>query len=477
MTRNSAAAWTGTTLALLLFASLALADSAAYLFGLENGPNGQLKVRTSVPTNQLYSLQSSGDLAHWHSTAGLATIDSSSGGLDLEPATNQLQFYRLARQSTMFRFRPDHVGVCDTDGLAGPNVSLKWQFKTADEVFASPAVIGGVVYIGSADTNFYAIDAQTGLEKWYFRTGGAIRSSAAVVDGTVYFSSRDALLYALRAADGTEVWRRSLGLPSQMNSVDDWDYFDSSPTVVDGVIYIGSGDGQLYAVDAATGQTNWTFKTNNKIRSSPAVVGGRVFFGNLDGYAYAVDATTGTNLWKFKTSGNPNFPAGQVFHSLTVSKGVVYFGCRDSALYAVNAVWGTQRWRTFVLNGVSWTFNTPAVWKDLVLAGTSIPGYLFALNITNGAVKWQCPTPSSLQEYSSPAIVDDIAYFGVGDALSTCTTVAHPRPTPAYLVAVNLTTGTEKWRFRVSGHVYSSPAVVDGTIYFGSLDGNVYAVH
>ncbi len=464
-------------LGLLLSVNLALAQAPAYLFGLENGPNGQLKVQASVPTNQLYSLQTSQDLAHWRCAAGVSTVDCASSALHLEATTNQLQFYRLARQATMFRFRPDHVGVCDTDGIAGTNVSIKWQFKTADEVFASPAVVGGVVYIGSADTNFYAMDAQNGLEKWHFRTGGAIRSSAAVVDGTVYFSSRDALLYALRAADGSEVWRCPIGVPSQMNSVDNWDYFDSSPTVVDGVLYVGSGDRQLYAVDTATGHTNWTFKANNKIRSSPAVVGGRVYIGGLDGYVYALDAAAGTNVWKFKTSGNGNFPVGEVYHSITVSKGVLYFGCRDSALYALDALTGKLKWRASILSGSSWTFNTPAIWNGFALIGTSIPGYLFALNTTNGAVKWQCATPNSLQEYSSPAIVDDTAYFGVGDALSTCTTTAHPRPGLGYFVAVNLATGREKWRFCVSGHVYSSPAVVDGTIYFGSLDGNVYALH
>lgn len=105
-----------------------------------------------------------------------------------------------------------------------------------------------------------------------------------------------------------------------------------------------------------------------------------------------------------------------------------------------------------------------------------IPGYLFAFEAATGKQKWQWPTPSSLQVYSSCAIAEGIAYFGTGDALSVCTTPAHPKPKPAHFLAVNIATGKEKWRFRTDGHVYSSPAVVDGTIYFGCLDGYVYAV-
>ena len=78
----------------------------------------------------------------------------------------------------MFRFSPCHSGLCDSEGIASTNVTVKWKFQTADEVFASPAVVGGMVYIGSADTNFYAINAETGIEKWRFRPNGAIRSSA-----------------------------------------------------------------------------------------------------------------------------------------------------------------------------------------------------------------------------------------------------------------------------------------------------------
>lgn len=71
--------------------------------------------------------------------------------------------------------------------------------------------------------------------------------------------------------------------------------------------------------------------------------------------------------------------------------------------------------------------------------------------------------------------MDGIAYFGGGDCLPFD---AHNnlKLLPDYLHAVDVATGKEKWRFRVDGQVFSSPLVDNGTIYFGCVDGNVYAL-
>jgi eukaryotic-like serine/threonine-protein kinase len=89
-----------------------------------------------------------------------------------------------------------------------------WKFTTGNVVHASPAVASGVVYIGSWDSYFYAIDAATGKEKWRFKTGvdpdthnqEGIQSSAAVADGIVYFGCRDSNFYVLDASTGQKKW-------------------------------------------------------------------------------------------------------------------------------------------------------------------------------------------------------------------------------------------------------------------------------
>jgi tetratricopeptide (TPR) repeat protein len=99
-------------------------------------------------------------------------------------------------------------------------------------------------------------------------------------------------------------------------------------TVVDGTIYLGSNDNNLYAVDAATGEEEWSFETGNRIHSSPAVADGTAYIGSHDNSVYAVDAATGKEEWAYGTE-------GRIYSSATVVDGTAYVGSDDSYLYAI----------------------------------------------------------------------------------------------------------------------------------------------
>jgi outer membrane protein assembly factor BamB len=99
----------------------------------------------------------------------------------------------------------------------------------------------------------------------------------------------------------------------------------SSPAVADGIVFFGSEDNYLYAVDIKTGQEKWKFKTGNNVQSSPAVAEGIVFFGSMDNYLYAVNIKTGQEKWKFKTEND-------IYPSPAVAEGIVFFGSWDNYL-------------------------------------------------------------------------------------------------------------------------------------------------
>ena len=410
----------------------------------------------------------------------------------------------------MFRGNPARTGVYATDGPRQFN-GVKWAFKTDGWVLSSPALAGGLVYFGSDDKNLYALDASTGAEKWKFSTGGPVRSSPAVVAGTVYFGSYDGSFYALDAVSGKLKWKfetagekqfEAKGLhgyfPRAQTVPDFWDFFLSSPAVKEGLVYFGSGDGNLCALDLETGQLKWKFATQGVVHSSPAVAGGVVYFGSWDSYLYALDAATGQEKWKFKTGEDKtNFNQVGIQSSPAVDGGVVYFGCRDSHLYAVDAQTGQQKWN-FPTQG-SWVIVSPVVRNGVTYFATSDSALFHAVDAATGKERFTLPT--GLFVFSSPAVAGDMAYFGVFDGK---------------LLAIDLKAGKPRWEFQTDsskanlpafllpdgkpdyakifasdfwedmvlavhklfalGAIVSSPSIVDGVLYVGSTDGYVYAL-
>jgi hypothetical protein len=112
----------------------------------------------------------------------------------------------------MFRGNPARTGEMPGPGPDDSGgIAEIWRAKIGNQSTSSPAVVDGVVYVGSDDGNLFAVDAVDGTERWVFATGEWIESSPAVVDGVVYVGSGDKNLYALNAADGTERWRFATG--------------------------------------------------------------------------------------------------------------------------------------------------------------------------------------------------------------------------------------------------------------------------
>jgi len=152
-----------------------------------------------------------------------------------------------AQSDTMqFRYNAQHTG--DYSPVAGSTMSigkLMWNYTTADIVFSSPAISNGVVYVGSYDSNVYALNATTGATVWNYATGSSVYSSPTVANGTVYVGSDDNNVYALNATTGAKLWNYTTG-----------GGVDSSPAVVNGVVYVGSDDNNVYAIGNATAATS-----------------------------------------------------------------------------------------------------------------------------------------------------------------------------------------------------------------------------
>jgi glucose dehydrogenase len=211
----------------------------------------------------------------------------------------------FAQDAATFRGNAAHTGVYAESG-ASTFHKIKWEFQTKAQVLSSPVVAAGTVYFGSNDHRLFAVDLATGAKKWEFKTEGRVASTPAIANGLVFFLSYDSNFYALDAASGTLKWKFATagerryaaphihGLePAAQIMPDPFDFFLSSPVVSAGLVYFGSGDSNVYALDAATGRLKWKFKTGDVVHSSPAIADGTVFIGSWDAYLYALDATNG----------------------------------------------------------------------------------------------------------------------------------------------------------------------------------------
>jgi eukaryotic-like serine/threonine-protein kinase len=416
-----------------------------------------------------------------------------------------------ALAQTTFHGNNARTGVYQSPGpqrLGG----VKWTFKAGGPIVASPAVAEGVVYIASLDGHLYALDRESGKEIWNFKSRMLIASSPALSGGSLYFVSSTGALAAIDVATGKPQWvfpaeferkfeaKNLHGYPSQAQTIPDaWDIFTSSPAAADGRVYFGSGDGNVYAVDARSGLLQWKFATRDVVHASPAVANGTVYIGSWDGVLYALDAEMGQERWSLKTGEDPAIHNQVGFQSSpAVADGTVYVGCRDAHVYAVDASTGRKRWD--YPTSKSWVVGTPAVRDGRVYVGTSDSARFMALDAKTGRLRFNFDAKAYL--FSSAALAGDLAYVGDHNGK---------------LYAIDVKTGELAWEFRTEGSksdplkllrpdgglnqdafaplfgdfqdmyidtyrfasigaVLSSPVVDRSTVYFGSMDGRVYAL-
>ena len=256
----------------------------------------------------------------------------------------------------------------------------------------------------------------------------------------------------------------------------------SSPAVAGGIVYFGSTDQNLYAIDAASGTLKWKFHTQSRVTSSPAVSDGVVYFESFDGNFYAVDAVGGNEKWRFQTGGERRFSAEHLHGSQPVAEtmpdifdvylssaavvgGTVYFGSGDRSIYALDAQSGKLKWK-FTTGDV--VHASPAVADGMVFVG-SWDSYFYALDAGTGQLKWRFKTGDDPDIHnqvgiqSSAAVADGMVYFGCRDS---------------NLYALEERTGEKKWMVNNKGSwVIGSPAVRAGKVYFSTSDsGLFYAV-
>ncbi len=409
-----------------------------------------------------------------------------------------------------------HGGASRAGVYAGPGPEslerVRWTFQAAGPIVTSAAVVHGVVYVGSLSGHLYAIDQRTGAEQWHFKSSRPIASSPTVHEGSLYFVSSAGSLVALDLTTRQPRWvfaieyerkfeAKSLHgyAPAAQTIPDAWDVYTSSPAVADGNVYFGSGDGNVYAVDAKSGVLLWKFATRDVVHASPTVANKTVYVGSWDGNFYALDADTGVLRWMFAAGQDPAIHNQVGFQaSAAVVDGVVYVGCRDAHVYALDAATGRKKWD--YPTSKSWVNTTPAVRQGVVYVGTSDSSRVIALEAKTGRLHFNFDAKSYV--FSSVALAGDRAYFGshngrlyaldaqTGKLTGVFQTEASKRDPFKLLDAAGRLQPAaftpvfgdfqdmyiDFFRYVSVGAMFASPVIEGGVVYIGSTDGNLYAI-
>lgn len=276
----------------------------------------------------------------------------------------------------------DTIYVGGYDGIMraiNANGSQRWQFPTEANlavygpIVPTALVVNNTVYYGDNMHNFYALDAATGAKKWQFLTQNKIWSGAVYANGTLYFGSLDHNLYALDAETGAQKWKTTAG-----------GLIAGSPRVQDGVVYVGALN-TLLAVDASSGAIKWTFKSPNPnewLWAQPTIANNTVYIGSLTGNMYALDAATGNRRWTF-----PLTSGAEIRSALVVDGDTGYFGASDQNVYAINLTNGQLKWKTADKALAGPIYTTPYL-RDGILY-IPVQGHnMYALNAADGSRKW-----------------------------------------------------------------------------------------
>jgi alpha-amylase len=263
---------------------------------------------------------------------------------------------------------------------------VRWTFAVDQGVQSSPAISAGKVYFGGLDGKVYALDAVTGKKAWEFAAQGPVGSSPAVVDGKVYIGSNDNHLYILDEATGKLDWSYKAS-----------DEIPGSPAVSGGMLMFGDLSGNFYIVDLTNPQSKfgiplWKGQVGVGVMSSPVFDEGVLYVGTLDGNLIAADAAKQGPLWVFQA-------AGAIVSTPLVADETVYFGSEGGLVYALDRKTGQEKWH-FRTGGDIW--SSPILIGEQLLIGSQ-DGALYSLNKDGPQMaQFIPPTPLPLDPTPTP---------------------------------------------------------------------------
>jgi outer membrane protein assembly factor BamB len=343
------------------------------------------------------------------------------------------------------------------------NDPLVWKFKTNGGINSAPIVDDSIVYFGSNDQYFYAINKVSGAQIWRFKTEHEVNSKATVNDSLVFFES-GFRLYALDKLTGELAWSFVANDGSPEMSVGFTDYHHCSPVLYNNNVFYGDGWGNMNGLDIRKGNLVFQYTITGDsvaIRSTPAIKDDIIYFGSWAGNAYAVSLIDSTLKWKYSLPGRKPY-YGMITSEMVIKDSILYFGSQHDVYTPININTGKAAWK-FTDPNQTYLPSGPVFYDDAVIVGTTINTWKI-YSLTNGNINWTFNTDGVL--FVTPALVDTIlimntSNFGGGGTM--------------YMINVKNGEWINEYHFSIAAP--SSPTVSDGKLYVGNGDGYLYSLY
>ena len=331
-----------------------------------------------------------------------------------------------------------------------------WSIDAHDTLEFPPTLGYGRVYLAQQKGLFFALDRKDGSVDWRKSLGRCAASSPTIGKGVVYQSymhpveclqgqaGANGFVVAWDADTGRELWRFKTAP------------VESSPLLRNGVLYVGSWDNKVHALDAKTGRQKWAFQADDEVNTSAAYWRGRIYIASDGGTLYALSAKSGKRLWSAQSESR--FGSREFWYATpTIAYGRVYIGNTDGTMYVFGAKSGKLLWARPL---GSYIYGAAAVYERKVFVGT-YDGKFFALDAATGDTRWEIDAKGAV--HAAPTVMDGLVYYAV---CSSCGSEAQRAVAsgPDATHAVRARDGKRVWRFPAGK--YANPVVADeGRIY------------
>ena len=443
------------------------------------------------------------NLIYCTSSNSLNVIDSSNGtlewkyGVDLSGITptvnnNSIPIVDVSN-NVYFGARNNYLYAID-----GVQRQFKWEYKVGGAIQSMPIISNdGNIFFGANDGKIYDLSgngvpapvilpivqmymlnpqhtgqsaytgpsvAPTSIVSTPFASGNLFVSPSISIasDGIIYLGSNDGYVYALYSTTLNVKWKKRVSFgPNPRDFLTSPDSMYTTPALsTDGTIYIGSNEGYLYALRPADGSIKWSYRAGYPLQSSPIIdASGSIYFGaGTRVYAIGDSGYAAYTKWlaPFQTGANVNSSPA------LGTNGYLYFGSDDGIVYAVNRFTGIEKWRrptnTTLPDLVHPIYMSATIDNSnnvIIGNGSYMEGKLYRLDGLTGTILWEkFYDPLIGPFYNTPAVRGDVIYLS----------------TVAYVYAINRLTGDEIWKYFNINFYYTSPIIdVNGKIYFASI--------